>query len=116
MVSTSQRPTLLVADPDEDLRHSIAGFMSARGYLVQHTASGAEAADVLVSCPVDVLVTDLVVRDKGGLDLLAFARQSAPATRCIVIGSEPTRREREGASRLGAVRVLAKPVSLLELA
>src|SRR3954465_1402480 len=112
MVSAAQQPTLLLADGDGDLRNSVAGFMSARGYLVQHTASGAEAADLLVSRSIDVLVADLAVRDKGGLELLAFARESAPATRSIVIGSDPSGREREGATRLGAVRVLAKPVSL----
>jgi len=116
MFSAAHQPTLLVADADGDLRNSVAGFMSARGYIVQHTASGAEAADVLVSRPIDVLVADLAMRDKGALELLAFARESAPKTRSIVIGSEPSGREREGAARLGAVRVLAKPISLLDLA
>ncbi|MET0793190.1 MAG: response regulator [Polyangiaceae bacterium] len=116
MLSAAHRPTLLVADADGDLRNSVAGFMSARGYLVQHTASGIEAADVLISRSIDVLVADLAMRDKGGLELLAFAQRSAPSTRSIVIGSEPSGREREGAARLGAVRVLAKPVSLLDLA
>lgn len=116
MFNTAHQPTLLVADADGDLRKSVAGFMSARGYLVQHTASGVEAADVLVSRPIDVLVADLAVRDKGALELLAFARESAPATRSVVIGSAPSGREREGAARLGAVRVLVKPISLLDLA
>jgi CheY-like chemotaxis protein len=116
MFNATRQPTLLVADMDGDLRNSVAGFMSARGYHVQHAASGVEAADVLVSRAIDVLVADLAMRDKGGLELLAFARQSAPATRSILIGSDPSGREREGAERLGAVRVLAKPVSLLELA
>src|SRR4051812_23763080 len=116
MNSYVHQPTLLVADADADLRRSVAGFMSARGYLVEHTNSGAKAADLLISRSIDVLITDLTVTDRGGLELLAFARESAPSTRSIVIGSEPTGREREGAARLGAVRVLAKPVSLLDLA
>lgn len=116
MNSHVHQPTLLVADADADLRRSVAGFMSARGYLVEHTNSGQKAADVLVSRAIDVLITDLAVAEKSGLELLAFARESAPSTRSIVIGNEPTGRDREGATRLGAVRVLAKPVSLLELA
>jgi CheY-like chemotaxis protein len=116
MNSHVSRPTLLVADADADLRQSVAGFMSARGYHVEHTNSGLEAAEVLISRKVDVLVADFAVPDKGALELLALAKQSAPSTRSIAVGRAPTSKEREGALHLGAVRVLAKPVALLDLA
>jgi Domain of unknown function (DUF4388) len=46
---------------------------------------------------------------------LAIAKRVAPSTRSLVIGKDVSRADREGASRLGAVRVLPKPLSLLDL-
>jgi CheY-like chemotaxis protein len=116
VMATHSQARLLVADTDTDLRQSMAGFMSARGYLVEQTSTSGEAADVLMSLPIDVMIADLGVPDRGGMELLEFARQSAPTTRSIAIGRDLSDRQREGALRLGALRVLAKPLSLLELA
>ena len=72
------------------------------------------ARALLRSAPVDVLISDLALRG-GGLKLLSLARESGP-TRAIAIAADATVHDREAALRLGAVRVLAKPLSLIELA
>jgi CheY-like chemotaxis protein len=109
-------PVLVVADPDSELRDTVSGYMSARGYRVEPAAGVDEATDLLQSQHVDVLISDLAMRGHGGTDLLTVARISAPATRMIAMATDPTPRERDAALRLGALRVLAKPLSLLELA
>lgn len=89
--------------------------MAARGYDVKAAPDADAAMEWLRSHRIDVLVSDLEMRG-GGLPLLAFARSTLPATRSIAIAAASTVQERETALRLGAVRVLAKPLSLLELA
>jgi CheY-like chemotaxis protein len=113
---TSEKLRLLIADGDADLRRSVAGFMSARGYEIDQTASGIEAANLLGARHINVLIADLAVQGKSGLELLEFAKRAAPTTRSVVLGTGVSGRDRESALRLGAVRVLLKPVSLLELA
>jgi CheY-like chemotaxis protein len=109
-------PVVVVADADAEIRDTVAGFMSARGYRVEAAADPDAAAGLLVGRKVDVLIADLAMRDRRGIELLTFARASAPATRSIAIAADATARDRDAALRLGAVRVLAKPLSLLELA
>jgi CheY-like chemotaxis protein len=114
--TTTVTKRVLVADADSALRQSVVGFVSARGYHVDQTDSGTAAADLLASQRVDVLVADVDVADKGALELLGVAQRVAPSTRTIVVGRDLSPEEREGATRLGAIRVLVKPLSLLDLA
>jgi CheY-like chemotaxis protein len=109
-------PVLVVADADAELRDTVSGFMSARGYRVEPAADGDAASELLVARNVAVLISDLAMRGHGGVDLLSLARAAAPTTRTVAIAADLTPRERDAALRLGAVRVLAKPLALLELA
>jgi CheY-like chemotaxis protein len=113
---TSPPPVFVVADADAEIRKTVSGFMSARGYRVEPAADVDTAAGLLVARRVDVLISDLAMRGDGGVDLLSLARASAPMMRTIAIAADLTTRDRDAALRLGAVRVLAKPLSLLELA
>lgn len=108
-------PLVVVADVDSDARTTVAGFMAARGYDVKSAADPSTAMGLLVSGKVDVLISDLAAQS-GGLELLSFARESAPSTRSIAIAATASAHDRDLALRLGAVRVLVKPLSLLELA
>jgi CheY-like chemotaxis protein len=109
-------PVIVIADRDAEIREAVRGFMSARGYRVEPAADADTAAHLLRSRAIDVLISELALRDSDGTDLLSLARAWAPTTRRIAIAADETSRERDTALRLGAVRVLAKPLSLLELA
>lgn len=109
-------PVIVIADRDAEIRETVRGFMSARGYRVEPASDADTAADLLRSYKIDVLITELALRGPDGIDLLSLARMSAPTTRRIAIAADATVRERDAALRLGVVRVLAKPLSLLELA
>jgi CheY-like chemotaxis protein len=110
----SSSPLLVVADYDAELRSSVTGFLAGRGYEVCPAEDVDAARTLLRTVKVDVLISDLALRG-GGLELLSFARESGP-TRAIAIAAAATVHDREAALRLGAVRVLAKPLSLIELA
>jgi len=106
----------VVADGDVAIRDAVTGFVSARGYRVEPAADAEAAARLLLTNTVDVLVSDLAMRGADGVDLLAFARVSAPTTRSIALATNMTPFDRDAALRLGAIRALAKPVSGTELA
>ena len=109
-------PVLVVADPDAEIRDTVSGYMTERGYRVERAADVDAAAELLHDGGIDVLISDLAMRGGGGADLFTLARIAAPTTRMIAMASGLTPRERDAALRLGALRVLAKPLSLLELA
>lgn len=108
-------PLVVVADGDVEIRDAVSGFVSARGYRVEPAADAEAAARLLLTNAVDVLISDLAMRSADGVGLLAFARASAPMTRSIALAANMTPFDRDAALRLGAIRALAKPLSVLEL-
>jgi CheY-like chemotaxis protein len=112
----SGAPLIVIADPDAEIRDTVHGFMSARGYRVEAAPDADTATSLLATGQVEVLICELAMTGRDGGELLAAARRVAPDTRRIAIASEATPRIREAGARLGAMRVLGKPLSLLELA
>lgn len=107
---------LVIAERDAEIRDTVRGLMSARGYRVEAAADAEAAAHLLAREPVDVLVAELALHGSDGTDLLSLARASSPFTRRIAIADDASPHHRDAGLRLGAVRVLVKPLSLLELA
>jgi CheY-like chemotaxis protein len=105
----------VIVDVDQGVRAAISEFMIARGYRIEVAEDARAATALLLRTGVDVLISDLSMRDPGGVDLFAFARASAPMTRSIAIASNASVEDRETALRNGALRVLSKPVSPREL-
>ena len=57
---------ILLAEPDRPIRDLIAGILTDFGHDVTACRDSAEAAALLAIGPIDVLVTDLVLRDGAG--------------------------------------------------
>lgn len=109
-------PSLLIADGDAALRSSVSSFLAARGWSVDEADSGDAAADMLLARPTDVLIVDVATRVRSGIELLELAKRSHPTTRGILVGAAISSGDLASAARLGAVRVMTKPISLLDLA
>ena|ERR1700760_198692 len=109
-------PIVVVADADAEIRSSVSGFLSARGFHVEPALDADTVTGLLARHKVDVLIADLAMRGHGGVDLLSLARAMAPTARTVGITADLSPRARDAALLGGAVRVLAKPLSMLELA
>jgi CheY-like chemotaxis protein len=57
---------ILVAEPDKQIREFIAGILTDSGHDVTACQDGNEATALMAIGPIDVLVTDLVLRDDEG--------------------------------------------------
>src|SRR5215471_18202284 len=60
---------ILVAEPDRPIRELIAGILTDFGHAVTACEDGTQAAARLAIGPIDVVVTDLVLRDGIGATL-----------------------------------------------
>jgi CheY-like chemotaxis protein len=107
--------SILVVDDDEQLRLALQRELSAEGYEV-HLASDVNAAlEALRRDAPDVLVTDLRMSERDGIDLLTELPQVARGTRPILMSAYATAADHDRATELGAVRVLCKPFTPAEL-
>jgi CheY-like chemotaxis protein len=69
--------TILICDDDELYREIAGAAFTDSGHVILFATNGDEAAAMLAAQPVDVLVTDLVMPGKDGLELIKDVRRLA---------------------------------------
>ncbi|MBW1886499.1 MAG: response regulator, partial [Deltaproteobacteria bacterium] len=82
---TENRACILVVDDERSMQEFLEIFLRREGYDVR-TASDVDTAMVhLEADEIDLVITDMQMPDKTGLDLLLAAREVAPETIVIVV-------------------------------
>jgi CheY-like chemotaxis protein len=103
-------PRILVVD-DGDSRLAVASVLECDGYEVASAANGYEAIHLQKQFLADVLITDIFMPEKDGLELIHAFRKHYPLTRILAMsGAPPSRVDYLLASlEIGADYVLRKP-------
>lgn len=107
--------SVLVVEDDTTFRSTLARDLGSRGHAVTVAGGVEDAIALLDGGRFEVLLTDLRLGGRDGIDLLKRARSVAPATRSILMSGFASARDYQRAIELGAVRVLCKPFSSAEL-
>jgi signal transduction histidine kinase/CheY-like chemotaxis protein len=113
----SDEGLVLVVDDDDELTRRVSADLTQDGLSVIATASATEGAQLAAARRPDVIVLDLLLPDRGGVDLLATLKRD-PATRHIPVltvsdGADGT--EGANAVDLGARRAFRQPFEVGEL-
>jgi CheY-like chemotaxis protein len=106
--------SILVADDEPDLRDLIQLTLEAAGHRVVTAADGRKAGEALRQQAFDVLVTDVLMPERDGIELIREARVKYPGLRIVVMtagGQIPRGDYLLVARHLGAHVALAKPFS-----
>jgi two-component system chemotaxis response regulator CheY len=117
----SERPALsiLLVDDEPEVAAVMAAWLRRAGHPVVVAGSGRHAAAVLQSVWVDVVVTDVLMADGDGIELLGALRQRLPRPRLIAMsgGGRYVKSEDclEIARGYGADVALAKPFTIEQL-
>lgn len=102
---------VLLVDRDLDSRAVYRTILSYHGYEVVEAADGITALEILRATEPDVLVTELTVPGKSGLELLEELRsEGRPRLQVIVLTAIALDSERARAYEAGCQSVLIKPV------
>ncbi len=105
---------ILVVDDETEIRESLNEILREEGYAVSSTASGAEAVVLLRDTPYDVMLLDIWLPDRDGLDVLSELRslETEDKPEVIVISGHATIETAVKATKLGAFDFLEKPLLL----
>jgi len=106
---------LLVEDRDS-LRRLLARALTDDGYEVAAAATGGDAVRLLGERPFDLVLTDLKLPDRSGLEVLAASRQAQPRVPVVVLTGYGSIGAAVEAMKLGALDFLEKPLELPDLA
>ena len=102
---------ILVVDDNEDNRSTMAGLLERDAYEVELSANGREALKRQQQAPFDVLITDIFMPDKDGLETIREFRRKYPKTRIIAMSGATIKRVDylSLSLEIGAHKVLRKP-------
>jgi two-component system, NtrC family, nitrogen regulation response regulator GlnG len=107
--------TVLVADDDAGIRTVIGQALERAGYQVRVTSNAATLWRWITDGQGDVVITDVVMPDENGLDLIPRIRKMRPELRVIVMSAQSTLLTAVKATERGAFEYLPKPFDLNEL-
>jgi len=112
------RKRVLVVDDNEDMRITVQALLQADGFDVVVAADGEAALALHRKSPADVVITDLFMPDKDGIETIIELRKLYPAVKIVAMsgwtstqGSDYLQVARE----IGAAVTLQKPFDPAEL-
>jgi len=114
---TEPKKRILIVDDDEAVLFVLRETLSKlkEGYQVVSSNSGREATEQLTKEPCDVMVTDLKMRDMGGIQLTEVARRKCPGMPVIWLTAYGCEEVQEDLRRLRVHRCINKPVRTSEI-
>jgi len=107
--------TVLVADDDHGIRTVLTQALGRAGYDVRTTGSAETLWRWVSDGEGDLVITDVVMPDENGLDLIPRIKKVRPELRIIVMSAQNTLLTAVKAAERGAFEYLPKPFDLGEL-
>lgn len=107
---------ILIVDDDPHVGAIVSQHLTSLGYVCTQTRSGIEAALLLERKSFDLVLTDLMLPDFSGEDLVRLSRLQKSTRPVLVISARTSVADKVELLRLGADDYLSKPFDLDELA
>lgn len=109
---------ILVIDDHSDFRDTLTAMLQSADHDVQSARNGREALDILASTAYDLLITDVLMPEVDGIELLMAMRKMPSRLPVVAIsggGAMPASLALSLSTSLGARAVLFKPFYMQEL-
>jgi len=103
---------LLVVEDDSSVRTTITTFLELEGYAVDAVSSTREALDRLRDSAYPIVISDIYIDERTGLDVLETARRNNPSCAVILMTARGTMETVMKATQGGAFDYIAKPFEL----
>lgn len=111
----TEKPRILVVDDEKIALESMVYTLKKDDYNVDSANNGTMAIDMLAESSYDVVITDLIMGDVDGAEVLNEVKNKYPNTKAIMVTGYATVDTAVDAMRMGAFHYIEKPLSLDEL-
>lgn len=105
-------PVVLVIEDDDHLRGMLREVLERAGYAVEDAPNGAAGLKRFAQRPADVVVTDIIMPEKEGLETIMELKRDHPGVKIIAISGGGARLDAQylpSARALGADCTIEKP-------
>jgi two-component system nitrogen regulation response regulator GlnG len=107
--------TILLADDDQGIRTVVSQALGRAGFTVRSTGNAATLWRWVADGEGDLVITDVILPDENGLDLVPRIRKQRPDLRIVVMSAHNTLMTAVKANERGAFEYLPKPFDIGEL-
>jgi two-component system nitrogen regulation response regulator NtrX len=106
---------ILVVDDDADIRQTLAEILGYDGHVVEVARDGLEAQRLIEKVAFDIVLCDVRMPGKDGMELLDWAKKTRPDVEFIMLSGHATIDMAVEATKKGAFDFLEKPLDLPKL-
>lgn len=103
---------ILMIEDSELMRETLRGVLEAFGHEVTEAVNGVEGLQLQSEIGFDLVVTDIIMPEKGGVETIIEMKERYPDLQIIAVSAEEYERDSKTLSRaqaMGADEVVAKP-------
>lgn len=103
---------IILSEDNDILRKSLSFFLESKGFTVDQFSDGKEALDAIEATAYDLILTDINMPGKSGMEITQYVRQTIGSDIPIIIFTSSGVEQTELDSfDMGANEFMAKPVS-----
>lgn len=106
---------ILVVDDESTICDSVKKILSRKGFEVENTLNATDAIEKMKNKKFDILITDLMMPEVSGMELIELVKKYYPEIDVLVITGYATIDSAVQATKLGALDYLQKPFTPNEL-
>ncbi|MGA1871540.1 MAG: response regulator [bacterium] len=110
-----EKKRILVVDDDQNTREGLTKILMREGYKVVAAKTGSSALDEAKKQDFDLIITDLIMPEVSGIEVLKRVRKEKPGIGVIIVTAYGEVNSYLRAMTLGAFEYLNKPLMLTEL-
>ncbi|MCS6775682.1 MAG: sigma-54 dependent transcriptional regulator [Chloroherpetonaceae bacterium] len=107
--------TMLVVDDQPNIRRMLEALFTREGFTVLTAENGKRALELAATHPIDVLISDLIMPDFTGVEVLQKVKQLHPDCCAIIVTAYGTIKSAVEATHCGAYDYLQKPFDMDEI-
>jgi two-component system, OmpR family, alkaline phosphatase synthesis response regulator PhoP len=106
---------ILLVEDEEGLRMTLSDRLRSEGYAVDFAADGDEGLNKATSLPFDLIILDIMLPNRSGLDVCRDVRVAGLATPILLLTARDQTADKVIGLKLGADDYVTKPFDTLEL-
>ena len=108
---------VLIIDDDHDFRRMLCSKLKKSGYEVEEAEDGVKGINKFIETPVNLVVTDIIMPEKEGMETILELKKIDPSVKIIVVsggGRSVPQDYLNIAEYFGAIKSFRKPFNLNE--